>query len=60
MPVAAVGMITEPEQAQDIIASGQADAVLLGRELMRNPYWARRAAKELNGQIAGPVQYHLA
>ncbi|MET7352966.1 NADH:flavin oxidoreductase/NADH oxidase [Streptomyces mirabilis] len=60
MPVAAVGMITEPEQAQAIIASGQADAVLLGRELMRNPYWARRAAKELNGQVAGPVQYHLA
>ncbi|MFF4763846.1 NADH:flavin oxidoreductase/NADH oxidase [Streptomyces sp. NPDC001292] len=60
MPVAAVGMITEPAQAQEIIASGKADAILLARELLRNPYWARRAAEELDGQVASPVQYHRA
>ncbi|MGV9385086.1 NADH:flavin oxidoreductase/NADH oxidase [Nonomuraea sp. NPDC003707] len=60
MPTAAVGMITEPAHAQQIITSGQADAVLLGRELLRNPYWARRAAEELGGQVAAPVQYHRA
>ncbi|MFC4015298.1 NADH:flavin oxidoreductase/NADH oxidase [Nonomuraea purpurea] len=60
VPTAAVGMITEPAQAQHVIASGQADAVLLGRELLRNPFWARRAAKELGGQVGTPVQYHRA
>lgn len=60
MPVAAVGMITEPAQAQDVITSGRADAVLLARELLRNPYWPRRAAEELGGQVASPVQYHRA
>jgi 2,4-dienoyl-CoA reductase-like NADH-dependent reductase (Old Yellow Enzyme family) len=58
MPVAAVGMITEPAQAQDIITSGKADAVLLARELLRSPYWARRAAEELGGQVPSPIQYH--
>ncbi|MGK4585817.1 NADH:flavin oxidoreductase/NADH oxidase [Kitasatospora sp. HPMI-4] len=60
MPVAAVGMITEPAQAQEILTSGKADAVLLARELLRNPYWARRAAAELGGEVASPVQYHRA
>ncbi|MGV9349862.1 NADH:flavin oxidoreductase/NADH oxidase [Streptomyces spiralis] len=60
MPVAAVGLITEPAQAQEIITSGQADAVLLARGLLRNPYWARRAAEELGGQVSSPVQYHRA
>ncbi|MEU6010576.1 NADH:flavin oxidoreductase/NADH oxidase [Streptomyces sp. NPDC047453] len=60
MPVAAVGMITEPAQAQDIITSGKADAVLLARELLRNPYWARHAAAELGGEVSAPVQYHYA
>ncbi|MFF4961456.1 NADH:flavin oxidoreductase/NADH oxidase [Streptomyces sp. NPDC001222] len=60
MPVAAVGMITEPAQAQEIIASGKADAVLLARELLRNPYWARHAAQELGGEVVSPVQYHRA
>ncbi|MBP0448802.1 MULTISPECIES: NADH:flavin oxidoreductase/NADH oxidase [unclassified Kitasatospora] len=60
MPTAAVGMITEPVQAQGILAAGQADAALLARELLRDPYWARRAARELGGEVASPVQYHRA
>ncbi|MEU6090735.1 NADH:flavin oxidoreductase/NADH oxidase [Streptomyces sp. NPDC047085] len=60
LPVAAVGLITEPAQAQDILATGQADAVLLGRELLRNPFWAQRAAHELGGEVASPIQYHRA
>ncbi|MGW8380834.1 NADH:flavin oxidoreductase/NADH oxidase [Streptomyces sp. ODS28] len=58
LPVAAVGLITEPHQAEEIVAAGRADAVLLGRELLRDPYWARHAAKELGGEVATPVQYH--
>ncbi|MFD3458051.1 NADH:flavin oxidoreductase/NADH oxidase [Streptomyces sp. NPDC058691] len=60
MPVAAVGLITEPEQAQAIVASGRADAVLLARELLRDPYWARHAAKKLGGEVVTPAQYHRA
>ncbi|MEV0387937.1 NADH:flavin oxidoreductase/NADH oxidase [Nonomuraea sp. NPDC050643] len=60
MPAATVGMITDPAQAQQVITAGQADAVLLGRELLRDPFWARRAAKELGGQVGTPVQYHRA
>ncbi|MEV4090114.1 tRNA-dihydrouridine synthase, partial [Nonomuraea fuscirosea] len=60
MPVAAVGEITEPAQAEEIVAAGRADAVLLGRELLRDPYWARRAARELGGRVAVPAQYHRA
>lgn len=58
LPVAAVGLITEPEQAEKIVANGEADAVLLGRELLRNPSWARHAARELGGQVHVPDQYH--
>ena len=53
----AVGLITEPQQAEDIIASGQADVVLLAREELRDPYWPRRAAKELGVEIEAPLQY---
>ncbi|MET8944540.1 NADH:flavin oxidoreductase/NADH oxidase [Streptomyces sp. NPDC004542] len=60
LPVAAVGMITEPAQAQEILASGRADAVLLGRELLRDPYWPRHAAAALGGEVPTPVQYHRA
>ncbi|MFF4591437.1 NADH:flavin oxidoreductase/NADH oxidase [Amycolatopsis sp. NPDC001319] len=60
MPVAAVGLITQPAQAQEIITSGKADAVLLARELLRDPYWARRAATELGGEVRTPVQYNRA
>ncbi|MFD3492631.1 NADH:flavin oxidoreductase/NADH oxidase [Streptomyces sp. NPDC058690] len=60
MPVAAVGMITEPAQAEEILTSGTADAVLLARELLRNPYWARHAAHQLGGTVTTPIQYHRA
>jgi 2,4-dienoyl-CoA reductase-like NADH-dependent reductase (Old Yellow Enzyme family) len=53
-------MITAPEQAQHIIATGQADIVLLARELLREPYWPLRAAYVLKQQIAWPKQYERA
>ncbi|MGW0866166.1 NADH:flavin oxidoreductase/NADH oxidase [Streptomyces sp. NPDC002611] len=58
LPVAAVGLITDAEQAEKILANGEADAVLLGRELLRNPSWARHAARELGGEVRVPDQYH--
>ncbi|WP_328745033.1 NADH:flavin oxidoreductase/NADH oxidase [Streptomyces sp. NBC_00285] len=58
LPVAAVGLITDVEQAEKILANGEADAVLLGRELLRNPSWARHAARELGGDVHVPDQYH--
>ncbi|MCL6734884.1 NADH:flavin oxidoreductase/NADH oxidase [Streptomyces neyagawaensis] len=58
LPVAAVGLITEAEQAEKILANGEADAVLLGRELLRNPSWARQTAGELGGEVHVPEQYH--
>ncbi|WP_405546590.1 NADH:flavin oxidoreductase/NADH oxidase [Streptomyces phaeochromogenes] len=58
MAVAAVGLITDVEQAEKIVANGEADAVLLGRELLRNPSWARHAARELGGDVHVPDQYH--
>jgi 2,4-dienoyl-CoA reductase-like NADH-dependent reductase (Old Yellow Enzyme family) len=56
----AVGMITAPEQAQHIIATGQADIVLLARELLRDPYWPLRAAHVLKQNTAWPKQYERA
>ncbi len=53
----AVGLITSPAQADQIIRSGQADLVLLGRELLRDPYWPLRAARELGQAVQWPVQY---
>ncbi|HTB35369.1 MAG TPA: NADH:flavin oxidoreductase/NADH oxidase, partial [bacterium] len=47
VPTAAVGMITEPAQAETILQSGQADQVLLARAFLRDPYWAHHAAKAL-------------
>jgi len=54
---AAVGMITEPRQAEEILAEGKADLIVLARELLRDPYWPRRAAKELGATIPMPPQY---
>ncbi len=53
----AVGLITEPVQAEQIVATGQADAVLLARELLRNPYWPLAAARELGADVDWPEQY---
>ena len=53
----AVGLITSPAQADHIIRSGQADLVLLGRELLRDPYWPLRAARELGQLVPWPAQY---
>lgn len=58
LPVAAVGLITETGQAEKILSNGEADAVLLGRELLRNPSWARHAARELGEEVRVPEQYH--
>jgi 2,4-dienoyl-CoA reductase-like NADH-dependent reductase (Old Yellow Enzyme family) len=54
---AAVGLLTEPAQADAVIRSGQADLVLLGRALLRRPYWPLHAAKALGQDVAWPVQY---
>jgi 2,4-dienoyl-CoA reductase-like NADH-dependent reductase (Old Yellow Enzyme family) len=53
VPTAAVGMITSPAQADHVVRTGQADLVLLARGMLRNPYWALTAARELG--VAGPV-----
>ncbi len=52
-----VGMITEPVQADHIIRTGQADIVLLAREMLRDPYWPLRAARELGHEASWPAQY---
>ncbi len=53
----AVGLITEPSQAEEIVASGRADAVLLARELLRDPYFPLRAAIALGQEATWPAQY---
>ncbi|MGI8555558.1 MAG: NADH:flavin oxidoreductase/NADH oxidase [Pyrinomonadaceae bacterium] len=54
----AVGMITEPQQAEEILQKGEADAILLAREFLREPYFAFRAARELGAEIDYvPKQY---
>ena len=57
IPTAAVGLITEPQQANDIIANGDADMVLLARELLRNPRWPLEAATVLGEAGPWPDQY---
>jgi 2,4-dienoyl-CoA reductase-like NADH-dependent reductase (Old Yellow Enzyme family) len=57
IPTAAVGMITQPQQANDIIANGEADIVLLAREMLRDPYWPLHAAAALDEIASWPVQY---
>ncbi len=57
---AAVGLITQAKMADDIIRGELADVVLLGREMLRNPYWAIHAAKELGQPLPIPIQYHRA
>ena len=57
MPTAAVGLITEPVQAEHILHTGQADAVCLARALLRDPYWPRHAARALGVAMPWPDQY---
>ncbi len=57
MPVMAVGLITEPQQAEDIVAQGKADLVALARGLLLDPRWAWRAAAALGATVQGPRQY---
>ncbi|MGH9416317.1 MAG: NADH:flavin oxidoreductase/NADH oxidase [Terriglobales bacterium] len=57
VPTAAVGLITAPAQADHIIRTGQADAVVLARELLRRPYWALHAAQVLGHDAPWPNQY---
>jgi 2,4-dienoyl-CoA reductase-like NADH-dependent reductase (Old Yellow Enzyme family) len=53
----AVGMITSPQQAEQIVADGSADAVMLARQLLREPHWPLRAAYELRADVPWPEQY---
>jgi 2,4-dienoyl-CoA reductase-like NADH-dependent reductase (Old Yellow Enzyme family) len=57
IPTATVGMITDPAQADQIVRNGDADIVLLAREMLRDPYWAAHAATKLGKSAAWPVQY---
>jgi 2,4-dienoyl-CoA reductase-like NADH-dependent reductase (Old Yellow Enzyme family) len=57
LPTGAVGLITTPEQAEAIIANGEADCVLLAREMLRDPYWPLHAATTLGESVTWPRQY---
>jgi 2,4-dienoyl-CoA reductase-like NADH-dependent reductase (Old Yellow Enzyme family) len=57
IPTGAVGLITAPEQANEIILSGEADLVLLARQFLRDPYFAIHAAQALGVAAGVPVQY---
>ena len=57
VPTGAVGLITDPHQAEQVVASGQADVVLLARELLRDPYFPLHAATALGVDVAWPDQY---
>jgi NADPH2 dehydrogenase len=54
---AAVGLITAPAHADEIIRNNRADIVLLGREMLRNPYWPQHAAQVLKQPVPVPPQY---
>ena len=58
LPVITVGMITEPQQAEDILQSGQADMVALARAFISNPRWPWHAAAALGGKLEGHPQYY--
>ncbi|TSA00198.1 MAG: NADH:flavin oxidoreductase/NADH oxidase [Deltaproteobacteria bacterium] len=56
----AVGLITEPAQAEEMVSTGQADAILIGREFLRDPYWPLHAARTLGVDVPWPSQYERA
>ncbi|MFC4783536.1 NADH:flavin oxidoreductase/NADH oxidase [Nocardioides sp. MAHUQ-72] len=57
VPTGAVGLITEPKQAEEIVADGSADVVLLARALLRDPHWALRAAHELGVEVGRGIDW---
>ena len=57
IPTAAVGLITDPAQAEAVVAGGDADVVLMAREFLRDPFWPLHAASSLGEDVAWPVQY---
>lgn len=57
IPTAAVGLITEAVQAEQIVANGEADALFLARQMLRDPYWPLHAAKSLGVEAPWPNQY---
>ncbi|MCZ7559045.1 MAG: NADH:flavin oxidoreductase/NADH oxidase [Burkholderiaceae bacterium] len=57
LPVIAVGLITEPQQAEDIVASGKADMVALARGILYDPHWPWHAAAALGASVEAPRQY---
>jgi 2,4-dienoyl-CoA reductase-like NADH-dependent reductase (Old Yellow Enzyme family) len=57
MMTGAVGLITDPDQANEVITSGTADLVFLAREMLREPYWSLKAQQALNQDPSWPVQH---
>ncbi|HET8791863.1 MAG TPA: oxidoreductase, partial [Modicisalibacter sp.] len=57
MPILAVGLITEPEQAEAIIGTGDADAIALARAMLYDPRWPWHAAAQLGASVHAPNQY---
>jgi len=60
VPTAAVGLLTDAKQAEDLLAVGAADAVVVGRELLRDPHTPLRWAHDLGVDVPWPVQYERA
>jgi 2,4-dienoyl-CoA reductase-like NADH-dependent reductase (Old Yellow Enzyme family) len=60
MMTGAVGLITEPAQAEAILQSGQADLIIVARQLLRDPYWPLHAAQALGDKVEPPIQYRRA
>jgi 2,4-dienoyl-CoA reductase-like NADH-dependent reductase (Old Yellow Enzyme family) len=60
IPTGAVGMIRSAMQAEHVLRTGQADLVILARELLRDPYWPLRSARKLRAEVKWPVQYERA
>ena len=57
VPTGAVGLITSAEQAEHVLSTGQADLVLLARQILRDPYWPLHAARRLRVEVPWPKQY---
>jgi len=57
LPTIAVGLVTQPSQAEQIVASGQADMVAMARAMLYDPRWPWHAAAELGAQVSAPKQY---